>query len=353
MCVYTKYAQLLTTPPISFSILHCSALILLNAMKQSDGGTDTLRYLHLILNQPQLTKSDGSDSLPGHAFLNSVRHIAMRKPLNTGTSSYMPVPGNSSAQFEKFSGSLLGWVLFKGYYGVAREWAKDIGMNVPTDNIALEAWFLPRNVIKDGYRELVLLWLCSGLATGLHTAWVPCAASVPRGLGINDGAVANCNCNNRGDKSNATILHYAAASGQQGVFKLLVGRVDVDADLEASNGQTSLSWAAEHGRNDIVWLLLEREDVDADSKDKNGQTPLLWATKKGHEAVVRLLVEREDVDVNSKDECGRTPLLWAAISGHEAVVRLLVEREDVDAESKDGFGQTPLYGQQRMGMREL
>ena len=98
--IYTHYTHFLTAPQISFNILHCSALILLNAMKQSESDVDALRYLlHRIMNHSQSTESDGSELQPGHTFLALVRNLATRRPLIKGTSS-------SSAQFKWFSGSL-------------------------------------------------------------------------------------------------------------------------------------------------------------------------------------------------------------------------------------------------------
>ena len=137
-------------------------------------------------------------------------------------------------------------------------------------------------------------------------------------------------------------LSFAASSGHEAVVRLLLERVDVDADSKDKDGRTPLLRAAESGHEAVARLLLERVDVDADSKDQLGRTPLSWAAAKGHETVARLLLERMDMDANSMDQFGRTPLLRAAQNGHEAVVRLLLQREDVDANSKDGFGETPL-----------
>jgi len=154
------------------------------------------------------------------------------------------------------------------------------------------------------------------------------------------------------DQRGRTPLSWAASRGHEAIVRLLVGRVDVDADSKDHDGGTPLSWAAENGHEAIVRLLVGREDVEADSKDKYGRTPLSWAAIYGHEAIVRLLVGCEDVKADSKDKDGRTPLSWAAFYGHEAIVRLLVGRARMwILIPRIMMARRPYRGQRREGMR--
>jgi len=148
------------------------------------------------------------------------------------------------------------------------------------------------------------------------------------------------------DDFGRTPLSWAAKKGHEGIVKLLLGREDVNPDIQDTvNGQTPLWWAVGNGHEAVVKLLLEREDVNPNTPDMFfGQTPLSWAVKNGRDGIVKLLLGREDVNPNTLDMFyGQTSLSWAAMKGNERIVKLLLRREDVNPNTFDILsGQTPL-----------
>ena len=150
------------------------------------------------------------------------------------------------------------------------------------------------------------------------------------------------------DKDNQSPLSYAAAGGHEKIVKLLLDRNDVKADAKDLYNRSPLSYAAEQGYETVVELLLKRNDVKANSRDKTNRSPLSYAARRGHQKVVELLLKRDDITVDWVDACGRTPLSEASQLGNEGVVRLLIERGYADVNSKDSKGKTPFwYANQR------
>ena len=65
------------------------------------------------------------------------------------------------------------------------------------------------------------------------------------------------------------------------MVRLLVGRIDVEADSKDGDGRTPFSWAVIMDEKTVVQLLIERDDVNADSKDNSYRTPLSHARREG------------------------------------------------------------------------
>lgn len=182
---------------------------------------------------------------------------------------------------------------------------------------------------------------------------------------------------NSPDEHGMTALSWAAKNGQAEAVKLLLGRPEVNVDVQARNGWTPLWFAANNDEVTVVQLLLDfgaRTDIklddgsslyhamaqwgscaravmglflnsgklDVESKDLSGRTPLLWAVQSGREDTVKLLLELGKAGTDSKDQFGRSPLSWAAQSGSEDITKLLLDLGKADTNSKDSRGRTPL-----------
>ncbi|SPO05328.1 uncharacterized protein DNG_08015 [Cephalotrichum gorgonifer] len=156
------------------------------------------------------------------------------------------------------------------------------------------------------------------------------------------GCSENDNLVDKEDGGGRTSLSWAAASGHEGVVKMLLDTGKVDIDVKDGDGRTPLSHAAGGGYEGVVRMLLDTGKVDIDLKDEGGWTPLSYAAARGYERVVRMLLDTGKVDIDIKDGDGRTPLSHAAARGYERVVRMLLDTGKVDIDIKDRDGRTPL-----------
>ena len=113
---------------------------------------------------------------------------------------------------------------------------------------------------------------------------------------------------------------------------LLLGRGDVNPDIQDDFGRTPISLAAEHGHGAVVRLLLERGDVDPDKPDDGWcRAPILWAAENGYGEVVKLFLEREDVSPNRPDICGLTLSSYVNIGRGHPISRLIQDLKALPA----------------------
>jgi len=161
-----------------------------------------------------------------------------------------------------------------------------------------------------------------------------------------------------------TLLHAAAAYGQLGAVRLLVGegalvRVTNDrgeVPLHMARGEVAellISYGADvterdargatplHRSSHDVAVLLIASGADISIRDRAGSTPMLNAIRRGDMPLTKLLISL-GADVNHADRRqGVTPLHLAVRRGDAALVALLIgQGADINAEDK--FGNTPL-----------
>lgn len=89
-------------------------------------------------------------------------------------------------------------------------------------------------------------------------------------------------------------------------------------------GWTPLHYAAASGNNDIVRMLIERAAyIDAESPNKT--TPLMMAARAGHILTVKLLLD-EGADATLKNELGMTAIDFAEKHNHKDIAEGLTSR---------------------------
>lgn len=92
------------------------------------------------------------------------------------------------------------------------------------------------------------------------------------------------------DNSGATPLHYAAATGETAVMRVLIAK-GADVNAEKKDGVTPLHVAAALAQVEAAELLISN-GADLNAVDKKGRTPLAAARRTGTGDMVRLLVAR-------------------------------------------------------------
>jgi hypothetical protein len=114
-------------------------------------------------------------------------------------------------------------------------------------------------------------------------------------------------------------LHYAAASGQVEIAKVLI-------EQEASANATAKSTNAQNSEKQINTAV--------------GLTPLHFAALAGHAAMTRFLIENK-ADVEASTSSGLTPLQYASWNRHFEVAELLLSSDaQLDAFSAAAIGKT-------------
>ncbi|KAK4938356.1 hypothetical protein LTR10_021155 [Elasticomyces elasticus] len=91
-------------------------------------------------------------------------------------------------------------------------------------------------------------------------------------------------------------LQSAAFRGNIIVVRLLLGRKDVEVNIEDEHSRTALHLAAEYGHENIVSQLLERPGIRTDIRDRTGFSAYDLAEKGGHEGIMKLLKSHERPD---------------------------------------------------------
>ena len=109
-----------------------------------------------------------------------------------------------------------------------------------------------------------------------------------------------------------TPMHHAAATGQDGMMKLLKRRKG-NVNGEADNGMKPIHFAATRDKKKSLECLVEELGVSVNERAGNGMTPLHVATMYNSTESIKYLVEDPDTDVNAGDAVfGKPPLFLAA-----------------------------------------
>ena len=142
------------------------------------------------------------------------------------------------------------------------------------------------------------------------------------------------------DKFQRTAMHYAAANGQVGLLKLLLGgRGRTSVEVKDSEGETPIHDAVDFDQLEATEVLLAA-GVDVDSTDQDGCTPLHCAARRGHTRVLRFLLEH-GASPHARDKVDFTPLHHACVdsaAGKLDCARILLDYGCAkDARSKEGY----------------
>ncbi|MGB1593939.1 MAG: ankyrin repeat domain-containing protein, partial [Promethearchaeia archaeon] len=88
-----------------------------------------------------------------------------------------------------------------------------------------------------------------------------------------------------------TPLHWGAASGDEGVVRLLLAAPGIEPGAANKDGNTPLHVACAEGALEVVQALLDSgADFDAENNDKEG--PVHWACSGGHRQILATLLDR-------------------------------------------------------------
>ncbi len=139
-----------------------------------------------------------------------------------------------------------------------------------------------------------------------------------------------------------TGIFVAAMNGRDGVVKLLLEQVGIEADKVDTSGYTPLAVACGNGHCKVVSMLLDvsREVLNTECLER---TPLGWAIVGNHVDVVRILTEQVDLEINKK--CGKwLPLFIASIKGFLEIVKLLISQTGrIDVNQASDYGVSPFF----------
>jgi hypothetical protein len=137
------------------------------------------------------------------------------------------------------------------------------------------------------------------------------------------------------DANGATALHLAAARGDLGCVRVLVGH---GADLEArtNQGDTPIILASDRGHSECLKVLIEAgADVHASGND--GTQAIHFASFYRTTGCLKLLIN-ERADVNARTTAGYTPLMQACAEERLTCVQLLLDANaDITVLSNTGF----------------
>lgn len=137
-----------------------------------------------------------------------------------------------------------------------------------------------------------------------------------------------------GDVMGRTLLHYAAAEGNEykATFKSIASSNVMDI-----RGLTPLHYACKYGHTEMAELLVGK-GAKVDVQDYDGLSPLHLAALNDHYEVVEKLIKLGG-STRLRDNYGRLPIHCSAMEGHVPLVRRFV----ADAKATDNRGRTALH----------
>lgn len=120
---------------------------------------------------------------------------------------------------------------------------------------------------------------------------------------------------------------------------LVLGRSDVNVNVQDNLGRTPLMDAAAHGYAEVVRMVMMCDKVNVNARCKREISALDISADEGNEDAFALALRRGAIKVNDKDDnVGLAPLMHAAIQCYSKVMRTPMGcyDEDVDTSSKTG-----------------
>jgi ankyrin repeat protein len=153
------------------------------------------------------------------------------------------------------------------------------------------------------------------------------------------------------DDTQRTVLHLAAASGQQSLVESLVLK-GAPLDAQDKQGATALHAALAAGHSEVAAFLVAN-GADCNLVDASKQGALHVAAAKGNAQLVAALLAA-DADPLQWDSSDSTPLHLAAAAGHGAVVALLLTEGGMEpGAANPETGYTPLHAAARAQQAEV
>ena len=141
------------------------------------------------------------------------------------------------------------------------------------------------------------------------------------------------------DQNGFTLMHFAAAYGQQDIMQLLLAN-KARIDAANNNEEQPIHIAVRSGNPDTVeWLIDHGASVHGTSADTQ---PIHLAIERGQAQTVRVLIQNS-ADINCRDVHYQQPIHNAARNGHAEIVSLLLEN-GADVNALEFGNQQPLHG---------
>lgn len=144
-------------------------------------------------------------------------------------------------------------------------------------------------------------------------------------------------------KEDSTMLHYACAQKNLGIFNHIVGTTK-NFEEKDSNGETPLHWAVMKGGYHILEALLKilkQKQCNIDPKSRYGITPFHLAMIKQDKNIAKLLYDY-GADVNDIDNEGNSAVHMLASIGDVKWLKFVVKHYNVNCYQKNHKGNTPI-----------
>ncbi|XP_030670415.1 ankyrin repeat and death domain-containing protein 1A isoform X4 [Nomascus leucogenys] len=125
-------------------------------------------------------------------------------------------------------------------------------------------------------------------------------------------------------QKNLSCLHYAALSGSEDVFRVLI-HAGGCTNVVDHQGASPLHLAVRHNFPALVRLLIN-SDSDLNTMDNRQQTPLHLAAEHAWQDIAEMLLIA-GVDLNLRDKQGKTALAVAARSNHVSLVDMIIKAD--------------------------
>lgn len=132
----------------------------------------------------------------------------------------------------------------------------------------------------------------------------------------------------------------AAQGGHDRIVRILLEN-GADVNAQTVERKQCALWIASHlGFMDIVSLLCHTLEVNPDLQSSDGTTALHQSLLKCHLTLMRILVVQGGADVNMQDNRGRTAMHFACLNENLDQLQVLLEHGgDVDLQTR--YGRTP------------